>query len=390
MQECNDCGCCYVPALIALKNRKEFQKIIMNETEKKRMEAPLGASTDGAASPAEGKDALHRLEDLAEIAGVSISTVSRALNDSPLVSARTKKKILDLAHSNNYEGRLKEKLYSEDAARTISAVIPPPQGRDSRLSDPFLLDLIGGVGDALKEQNCDLLISHLVLTDYQSAANLVASGRTDGLIILGQSTLHNQLNEMTKLKVPFIVWGAQLPEQLYCSVGSDNQAGGRRATNHLIRMGRRHIAFVGDTDAPEAGLRLEGYKQALEQNSIPFDPRLVRPAHFYPESGMEAIDILLERDIPFDGIVAASDMIATGAIRALTSNGLKVPGDVSVIGYDDVHLAAYSNPALTTIRQDVAKAGRLLVSKLLRSLDGETVRSGYLPTELIVRESCGA
>lgn len=338
----------------------------------------------------ENEKNLHRLEDLAALAGVSISTVSRALNDSPLVSDRTKKKILTLAQSNNYSGRLKDKVYTEDADKTISIIIPPPQGRDTRLSDPFVLDLIGGIGDALKEQNCDLLISHLTLTDYHSAANLVASGRCDGLIVLGQSSMHKQLNQLAAQRVPFVAWGAKLDDQAYCSVGSDNQQGGRRATNHLIRMGRKRIAFLGDCEGPEMQLRLEGYYEALRNSGMTVDPRLVCPAHFYPESAMETVEVLLEQGIEFDGIVAASDMIAIGAMRGLISRGKRVPQDVSVIGYDDVLVAAFSSPALSTIRQDVTKAGRLMVNKLLRMLAGENVQSSTLPTDLIIRESCGS
>ena len=187
-----------------------------------------------------------------------------------------------------------------------------------------------------------------------------------------------------------MVWGAQLPGQQYCSVGSDNREGGHRATRHLLRLGRKRIAFVGDTVAPEVQLRFEGYKQALEEAGIGFDPKLVRPAHFFPESAMEAVDVLIEQGMEFDGLVAASDMIAIGAMRALSNAGKRVPTDVSVIGYDDVLVAGFSSPALTTIRQDVVKAGRLVVSKLLRLLDGEKVQSSRLPTDLIVRESCGS
>jgi len=335
-------------------------------------------------------DSLYRLEDLARLAKVSISTVSRALNNSPLVSDRTKKKILAIAQANKYEGRLKDKIFVGEPSNTVSVLIPPPQGRDTRLSDPFLLDLIGGIGDALKERDCDLLISHVTPTDLRSVAGLVGSGRTGALIFLGQSTLHDQLNELAQNGVPFVVWGAQLPGQQYCSVGSDNLQGGHRATRHLLRLGRKRIAFVGDTVAPEVQLRFEGYQQALEEAGIEFDPGLVRPAHFFPESAMEAIEVLLERDIEVDGIVAASDMIAMGAVRGLIKNNIKVPEQVSVIGYDDVHVAAYSSPSLTTIRQDVAKAGRLLVGKALRIMEGESALSAVMPAELIVRESCGA
>ena len=155
-------------------------------------------------------------------------------------------------------------------------------------------------------------------------------------------------------------------------------------------MGRRRIAFIGDVEGPECQLRYAGYREALEQSDIAFDPSLVRPAHFYPESGIEATEALLEDGVEFDGVVAVSDMIAIGAMRALIRAGIDVPGKVSVIGYDDVQVAAFSSPALTTIRQDVTKAGRLIVGKLMRMLEGQPVQSSNLPTDLIVRESCGS
>jgi DNA-binding LacI/PurR family transcriptional regulator len=335
-------------------------------------------------------DTPHKLEDLAVLAGVSVATVSRALNNSPLVSERTRKKIFALARAHNYAGRMPEPVMVTKADKTISVVIPPPQGRDSRLSDPFLLDLIGGIGDALKEQNVDLLISHVTLSNVDDAAELFGSGRSDGLIVLGQSTMHTQLNELAKRHVPFVAWGAELPDQHYCTVGSDNFQGGKRATSHLIRMGRKRIVFLGETDAIESKQRFEGYRAALEEAGMPFDPALVAPAQFFPESAMEAMDALLERSRDIDGLFAASDMIAIGAMRALVRSGRTIPADVSVVGYDDVLVAGYASPALTTIRQDVVKAGRMVVSKLLRMLDGEIVQSSRLPTDLIVRESCGS
>ncbi|GEQ96383.1 LacI family transcriptional regulator [Iodidimonas gelatinilytica] len=338
-----------------------------------------------------GDRSLYRLEDLAELAGVSISTVSRALNDSDLVSERTKARIRQIAQTHNYAGRLRDKLDPvRPTSRTISAVIPPPQGRDQRISDPFLLDLLGGLADQMIERDCDLLISHVMPSDLDGMLSLLSSGRSDGLIFLGQSTVHEDLNSLADRGVPFVVWGARLPNQKYCTVGSDNLKGGHRATSHLIRLGRRRIAFIGDVEPPELRLRFDGYKQALEDAGIAFDPDLVRPAHFSLESAMEAVESLLESGTEFDGVVAASDLIAIGAVRGLMKSGMHVPEDVSVVGYDDVRMAAYSSPALTTISQDVGKAGRLLVSKLLRILDGQGVRSELLPTELIVRESCGA
>jgi DNA-binding LacI/PurR family transcriptional regulator len=179
-----------------------------------------------------------------------------------------------------------------------------------------------------------------------------------------------------------------MPKQAYCSVGSDNPLGGRRATLHLARLGRRRIVFLGDTEAPESMQRYQGYVAALNEAGLPVDPKLSVPTLFDLEAAEAATDALLARRVKFDGIVAASDLIALGAIRALEHAGVKVPADVSVVGYDDVPFARYSRPALTTVRQDTALAGRLLLSKLLNG-DSSELRSERLPTDLVVRESCG-
>jgi len=147
--------------------------------------------------------------------------------------------------------------------------------------------------------------------------------------------------------------------------------------------------FLGDTEAPEAQQRFQGYLQGLERAGLEPDPALVVPAHFEVEEAEASVDALLARRVAFDGVVAASDMIALGAIRALTRAGISAPSDVSVVGYDDVQFARYANPALTTISQHTEKAGRILVSKLLNSGGAEDIRSERVPTDLIVRESCG-
>jgi len=332
---------------------------------------------------------LGRLEDLAKLAGVSVATASRALNDSHLVNARTKNRILRIARRNDYAGRTSFRARQHGGSGNISLIIPTPQGRDSSLSDPFYLSLIGGVGDALWEWGHDLVLSHVQLTTYEQAAALIQNGETDGLIILGQGTLHEELNNMARHDIPLVVWGAHLPDQKYCVIGSDNEQGGHRATRHLLRLGRKQIAYIGDTETAETKLRFQGYARALKEADIPLRKNLVQTTRFYPESGMEAIEGIFAAETPFDAVVAASDTIAIGVIRSLIAHGLSVPGDVSVVGYDDVVVASYCNPALTTIRQDVRKAGRRLVRKIIRALDGEEINSSYIPTELVVRDSCG-
>lgn len=330
-----------------------------------------------------------RLEDIAALAGVSISTASRALNDSPSVNARTKQLIWKLAREHDYPFRRYMPAGPIGATGTIALVVPRPQGRESQLDDPFFLELVAGLSDSARERGCDLLVSHFAPVSFDDLAAAMTTSRADGVIFLGQSSLHHAFNRLAEREARFAVWGAELPDQDYCSVGSDNLSGGRRATLHLARLGRRRIVYLGDTEAPEVGQRVRGYVEALEQSRLAVDEALMVPAHFTVESAEASVDAMIGRGLAFDGIVAASDLIALGAIRSLQRAGRRVPEDVSVVGYDDVPFARYSRPALTTISQDTARAGRLLVSKLLDTGGEGEMRSERLPTELIVRESCG-
>jgi DNA-binding LacI/PurR family transcriptional regulator len=330
-----------------------------------------------------------RLEDLAKLAGVSISTASRALNDNPAVNTRTKQLIWKLAREHDYPFRRYMPAGPIGATGTIAIMVPRPQGREGRLSDPFFLELFAGVGDAARERGCDVLVSHVAPASFEDLVAAMTTSRADGVIFLGQSSLHPAFNRLAEQEARFAVWGAQLPDQAYCSVGGDNLAGGRRATLHLVRLGRKRIVYLGDTEAPEVAQRLRGYTDALQQSGIAADPALIVPAHFTVESSEASVDALLARGVSFDGIIAASDLIALGAIRALHRAGIGVPDDVSVVGYDDVPFARYSHPALTTVSQDTARAGRLLVSKLLDARGKSDMRSERIATDLIVRESCG-
>ena len=331
-----------------------------------------------------------RLEDIAKEAGVSIATVSRALSDNPAVNDGTKRRIWDLARAQGYNMRALPISARSAAKATLSVIIPKPQGRDGWLLDPFFQELLGGIGEAARSLQCDYIVSHADPQNYDDLSRLMDSTRCEGIIFLGQSFLHERLNRLVGHPMKFIVWGGQLPGQDYVSVGSDNLRGGRKAAAHLARLGRKRIAFFGDTDAPEIKQRFDGYRAALEQAGLAFDPDLVFPAHFEIESAANSMHALISRGTAFDAAVCSSDLIAIGAIRALRQHGLSVPGDVAIVGYDDIQLARYIEPPLTTIGQDLPLAGRLMVMKLLNAETPADMQSERLPTALIQRESCGA
>ena len=332
---------------------------------------------------------ITRLEDLALLAGVSIATVSRALNNNPAVNLQTKQRVWNLAREHSYEFRNTPPMGSLGARATIVIVVPKPQGREGQLADPFFLELFAGVGEAARDRGCDVLLSHVSPSNHDDLHLLMNTSRADGVIFLGQSTLHHAFNKLAESERRFVVWGAQLPDQTYCSIGSDNTLGGRRATAHLARLGRRRIVFLGDTEAPEVMQRYRGYLDALTHAGLERDPVLAAPSHFEIESAEAAVEGILAEGVAFDGIVAASDSIALGAIRALLRSGRRVPDDVSVVGYDNVPFARFSLPALTTVTQNTARAGRLLVTKLLASGGVDEIRSERIATDLIVRASCG-
>jgi len=337
-----------------------------------------------------GKRQGVRLEDLAKLAGTSAATVSRALNDSPLVRAETKREIMELAREHGYPLKVKMPHSAESSGKRLIVAIPAAVGRTGGPADPFFMELIGAIGEAARAADCDLTISHMTPSDYDDLASIVEAGAAQGVIFLGQSFLHERFNRLADQHNRFVVWGAQMKDQAYCSVGSHNHKGGQRATSHLIRLGARRVAFFGEIEAPELGQRFEGYKKALRDAQIPYDEELVASVHFGVESAEDAIQRLIARKVSFDAIFAGSDLIALGAIKALKQRGYRVPDDVAVVGYDNLLLARYSSPALTTISQDLQMAGRIMVTKLLNAQEGESLTSEQLSSELIVRETCGA
>lgn len=329
-----------------------------------------------------------RLEDIAREAGVSISTVSRALNDSPAVKRRTKQEIWRIARAHDYDFRSHMPNGPVGADATIAVIVPAPQSRETRVADPFFLELLAGIAEAARERNVDLVLSHVAPRTAEELEFAMTTSRATGMIFIGQSSLHEGFNSLVSKDDRFVVWGAEFSDAAYCTIGSDNLAGGRRATSHLLRLGRKRILFLGDTEAPEAEQRFRGYRRALEEAGIDLDPDLAVAAHFDVHSGDAATRSAIDRGIAFDGIFAASDLIAMGALRALSSAGISVPDEVSVVGYDNIPAARLVTPRLTTIDQDTNLAGRMLVSKLIDTQGGQPI-SERLETSLLIRESCG-
>ncbi|HEY7640338.1 MAG TPA: LacI family DNA-binding transcriptional regulator [Steroidobacteraceae bacterium] len=331
--------------------------------------------------------------DIAYLAGVSQPTVSRALRGSPMVSEETRRRIETIAQRLNYKVDKNASNLRCQHSNTLALLLFEDPTPDDSLINPFFLAMLGSITRACAQRGYDLLVSFQQQSgnwhvDYED------SRKADGIILLGYGDYleyRQRLEQLVRQGTHFVRWGAVLEGQPGLSVGCDNYNGGREATQHLLALGRRSIAFLGGASGhyPEFFERYRGYSDALNAAGAPVSPSLQVDAITLEQAGYEAACELLARGESFDAIVAASDLIAIGALRALQERRIDVPGAVSVVGFDDIPAASLANPPLTTVMQDTRLAGEALVDCLLRSVQGEPAENKVLPTRLVVRKSCG-
>lgn len=332
--------------------------------------------------------------DIAYLAGVSQPTVSRALRGSPMVSEETRRRIETIAQQLNYKVDKNASNLRCQHSNTLALLLFEDPTPDDSLINPFFLAMLGSITRACAQRGYDLLVSF-----QQHSANWHVdyedSRKADGIILLGYGDYveySQRLAQLVSQGTHFVRWGAVLEGQPGLSIGCDNLQGGAQATQHLLSLGRRSVAFLGSASNhyPEFLDRYRGYTQALASAGLAIDPAMQVDAITLEASGYSAACELIARGVRFDGIVAASDLIAIGALRALQEHRIDVPGAVSVIGFDDIPAASLTNPPLTTVMQDTRLAGEVLVDTVLQSVRGETVQDRVLPTRLVVRKSCGA
>ncbi len=325
------------------------------------------------------------LAQLAELAGVSVATVSRSLAGNPVIAEATRSRIVALAREHGFQVNQAARNLRLKRTGAIGVVLPLGHEADQNLSDPFFMSLLGPLADAVANRGHDLLLTRVIPHDDRWLDRIVDAGRFDGVVLIGQSNQLDVIERVAQRYRPMIVWGADQPGRAQITVGSDNVAGGRMAAEHLLAQGRTRLAFFGNVDVPEFAARFAGFTQAL--SAAGHGQGTLVPLHLTSESSYEAIEEYLGKNPSPDGIVAASDVIAMSALRALAVHGKRVPQDVGVVGYDDVVIATHTTPPLTTIRQDVARGAQVMIDLLFRRMEGGEVASVSMKPELILRSS---
>jgi DNA-binding LacI/PurR family transcriptional regulator len=336
------------------------------------------------------------IADIARIAGVSKATVSRALNESSLVSAETRERVRAIAAQYGFEMNATARSLSRRQTNVVALATYPYVSFGSndsflpsdKLPDTFVLEVMSGLTAGLHASGYDLLVIQIDSNDTGWISRYLDSGRVDGFVLMAASCTLKQLEALETRGAPFVVWGLDSTSHAYSTVSGDSYAGGRLATQHLLDHGRRRIAFIGGPDTEqESQDRYRGYATALRTANVGVDAALVTYGWYSSESATARMRGLLDQHSDIDAVFACSDVMAIAAIEELRAAGRTIPDDVAVVGYDDVALAAHTDPPLTTVRQPGPLAGRLLADSLIQQLRTGAVGHVSIPAELVVRES---
>ncbi|MGD6844933.1 LacI family DNA-binding transcriptional regulator [Bacillus infantis] len=322
------------------------------------------------------------IKDVAKLAGVAVSTASYALNNSSKISIETKQRVEEAARELNYQKNGLASDLKKDKTNTIALIL-------SDLSGPYYSELIKGVQDFATSNGYDLIACSSIGGANSTAVKFLKEKRVDGAIILAHNISDQIALESARDCFPLVVLDRKLPNDNIFHVEVDNEQGGFMATTHLIDSGHKTIAYVsGPSNSLDNNKRFAGYMKALKEHGIGFQSKWKIPGDFTREGGYRATKLLIaQQDLP-QAIFYANDEMAIGGLQALQENQLKVPDDISVIGFDDIQISEYVSPPLTTIAQPKYEAGALAVQLILQVLEGGKVSSFFsLPTKLVERQS---
>ena len=324
------------------------------------------------------------IKDLAQMASVSHSTVSRALRNSPLIDPKTAARIQSIARNAGYRASALARGLVTQTTKTVGAVV-------TTIADPFVSEVLSGIEETANRRGYSVFLAESN-TDSEleiKAVHSFAERWVDGIVVTSSrvGSLHFEL--LSEMRVPIVLVNNQHPGASAHSVMIQNVEGSRQAVQHLIRLGHRRIAYIQDKFGYQSDAeRLAGYRAALRHAGVTFSKELVVSGDGKAKGGMIAMRNLLGLQAPPTAVFCYNDMTALGALRCIHDERLEVPQDISLVGFDDLFIASYTQPRLTTVRQPKRQLGQLAMESLFTLMSGhDSVDSISVPAELIVRES---
>lgn len=330
------------------------------------------------------------IKDVAKLANVSPSTVSRVLADSNRISQPTKERVRKAMEELDYYPNFLARSLITRASRTLGLVLSRPA--DSAFSNPFFPAILRGISQVTQSRQYNLLLvtTENPVEEEEQCLRMFSEKRVDGLILLTPRTNDLLIRSLTRVNCPFIVAGRATGKGCH-SVNNDNIKAAYTAVSHLLSLGHRRIALL---NGPESYTfcqdRYLGYCQALEDAGIPVESRLVRHGALTQEDGKKLTTLLLEQSPAPTAIFAVDDVMAFGVYKAASELGLTIPQDLSVVGFNDDPLASMVEPSLTTVKIPIMEMGNAAADMLIQLLEGGAPPPEFiLASELVIRASCG-
>ncbi len=331
------------------------------------------------------------LEEIGQIAGVSRSTVSRVINDHPNIRPAVRQRVEDVIRQTGYQPNSAARSLASSQSRVFGLVMPSIL--HSAFADPYYLLLIQAISHACNQNDYTpaLFLFQTLEEEEKTSQRIVASGLIDGLIVTADTIESAFVSKIQQYDIPFVQIGRPPTRNAAAIsyVDVDNEAGAYLAASHLVQLGYRRIGHLATAHNTAGGDRDAGFRHALADRGLAIDAALVKVSDFSESGGYQAMQALLEQEP--EAVFAQSDAIALGAIRAIRDRGMSVPEDIAVVGFDDMPMAASSDPPLTTVRQPINRTGMLAVETLIDIVrtTPEPARHIVLPVELVIRASSG-
>jgi DNA-binding LacI/PurR family transcriptional regulator len=324
------------------------------------------------------------IKDIARLAKVSHSTVSRALHNHPLVNPKTAERIRQLAAKHGYRPSAAARSLVTQRSYTIGVVV-------TTISDPFVAGVVGGIEEIASAQGFSVFLANSN-ADPEQEVRVVQSfdeRRVDGIVVTSSRVGALYVPVLSRRQVPIVLLNNQHPSEFAYSVVIDSTQGAFDVTAHLTELGHRRIAYLGDEFGRQSDTeRLSGYREALAQAEIPYNRHYIVHGDGKAEGAITAMGKLLAMPQRPTAVVCYNDMSALGAMHCIHAAGFSVPGDISIVGFDDLHMSQYLNPPLTTIRQPMHEMGRMAMQTLIAILSGVISQQNItVPGQLIVRAS---